>query len=334
MYVTRIRPNAIFLAAILIAVCVANAIAQSATDSLAAPLRDSLASVKKAPASAGDSSAGARKNSFPAPVAGRVFDTLSGPLPDVVKSSGRPFLVVGDIEVAVGKTVTIGAGTILLFKNFTGLHVIGRLIVEGTKDAPVIFTSENDRSVNHATNLFPNPYDWNGIYIHSDAVGSSFAYCKVEYSVYGIVSETKFIKLNPVVLQFNGKSNLVIEGKEQQVTDKPYRYVLSTKDVAAEGVPVKILTDPLAPRRNALRYGGIVLGMAASVAAVYYGLQWNRDQTNLNAISTDAWPAIYQYNGNDWLSRRNKRNNDMYITAACGVVALLGYIGFGWSFAF
>jgi hypothetical protein len=302
-------------------------------------LRDSLASLKKAPASAGDSSEGARKNSFPAPVAGHVFDTLSGPLPDGVKSSGRPFLVVGDIEVAVGKTVTIGAGTILLFKNFTGLHVIGKLIVEGTKDAPVIFTSENDRSVNHATNLFPNPYDWNGIYIHSDAVGSSFAYCKVEYSVYGIVSETKFIKLDPVVLQFNGKSNLVIEGKEQQVTDKPYRYVLSTKDVAAEGIPVKILNDPVAPRRNALRYGGIVLGMAASVAAVYSGLQWNKDQSSLSAMSTDNQQNLHQYDSNllgssNWLALQSRRNNDILYTSIGGAIALVGYIGFGWSFAF
>ncbi len=263
-----------------------------------------------------------------------LFDTIAGPLPEVVKAGKRPYLVVGDIEVAANKAVTIGPGVVFLFKNFTGMHVSGKLTVEGTRESPVIFTSENDRSVNHATALYPNPYDWNGIYIHADAIGSSMAFCKVMYSVYGIVSETKFIKLDPVILTFNGKTNLVIEGKEQPVTGKPYRYVLSTKDVVAEGVPVKILTDPLAKRRAALRYSGIVVGMAATVAAVYYGLQWNKDQASLSSMSTNDLLALRSYDERDWFSVRSRRNNDIYYTAIGGALGLIGYVGFGLSFTF
>ncbi len=261
------------------------------------------------------------------------YDTIAGPLPDTVKSKGKPYLVVGDIEVPVGKSVTIEPGTVFLFKTFTGLHVLGRLSVQGTKDSPVVFTSENDRGVNRATTLLPNPYDWNGIYVHSDAVGSSFTHCKVLYSVYGIVSETKFIKLNPVVLENNGKSNLVIQGKEEQVTDKPFIYMYAEREPGSGLAPGRT-ANLAASKRAVLRYGGIVVGMAATVGGVYSGLLLKRDWTSLSAISTDNPTAIKGSNGEAWLSRQAQRNNDIYYTAGCGVIALLGYIGFGWSFTF
>jgi hypothetical protein len=323
-----------YLAASLVSLVVFHGNAQPMSDSVkTAVSKDSIAPARQA-AAPKDSAVSPLQKSSPAPATAAAFDTLAGPLPEIIKPRGRPFLVIGDIEVPAGKSVTIGAGAVLLFKTFTGMHVLGRLSVEGTKDAPVVFTSENDRSVNRATALFPNPYDWNGIYIHADAVGSSFAYCKVLYSVYGLVSETKFIKLDPVILQFNGKSNLVIEGKEQQVTDKPYRYVLSTRDVAAEGVPVKILSDPLAPKRNALRYGGIVVAMAATVGAVYFGLQWHTDQANLSKMSTDDKLVLRSYDESEWTLTRTHRTNDIYLTAITGALAVVGYIGFGWSFTF
>lgn len=334
MLLTRLPSNAVCLSAFLISLAVSHANAQAVADSATtAVLKDSTA-LSRQIAVPKDSAVSPAQKAAPAPVMAAQFDTLAGPLPEIIKPRGRPFLVIGDIEVPAGKTVTIGAGAVLLFKTFTGIHVLGKLSVEGTRDAPVIFTSENDRSVNRATSLFPNPYDWNGIYLHADAVGSSFAYCKVLYSVYGLVSETKFIKLDPVVLQFNGKSNLVMEGKELQVTDKPYRYVLSTRDVAAEGVPVKILSDPLASRRNVLRYGGVVVGMAATLGAVYFGLQWHSDQTSLSRISTDDPAVLKGLWESDWFAARSRRNNDMYYTAIGGVLALIGYIGFGWSFSF
>jgi hypothetical protein len=262
------------------------------------------------------------------------FDTITGPLPPVIKAKKIPYLVVGDIEVPVNKSVTIEPGVVFLFKNFTGMHVLGKLFVQGTKESPVIFTSENDRAVNPATSLYPNPYDWNGIYIHADAVGTSMEFCKVRYSVYGIVSETKFIKLDPVLFSFNGKSNLVIEGKEQAVIDKPYSYMLTTKDVGAQGVPVKILADPVAPGRNVLRYVSLVVAMAATVGTVYYGTQWNNSEKDLTHMSTNDLSVLRQYNEAEWFSLRDRRTGSMYYTEIGGVLSLIGYVGFFWSFTF
>jgi len=44
------------------------------------------------------------------------FDTLSGPLPKQLPAGSKPYLVIADIEVPFGETVTIepGAGIALL----------------------------------------------------------------------------------------------------------------------------------------------------------------------------------------------------------------------------
>jgi len=169
------------------------------------------------------------------------YDTLSGNLPKVLKNKGVPYMVVSDIFVPLAKKVTIEPGTILLFKNFTGLHVEGQLIAEGLMNKPIIFTSEFDRKHNAQSELYPNPYDWNGIYIHENGLGSSLAYTKVLYSVYGIYSETKFIRVSPGLFKNNGKTDLVIEGQEHITSEENYTYALSIKDARVDGVPVRIL---------------------------------------------------------------------------------------------
>ena len=278
-----------------------------------------------------DSAAPAAAPVHPAAVA---FDTIAGPLPATVKAKGKPYLVVGDIEVPTGKTVSVEQGAVFLFKNFTGLHVQGKLVALGTRDRPIVFTSENDRSVNPGSALLPNPYDWNGIYIHADGLGTSMAYCKIMFTVYGIVSETKFIRLDPVVLRSNGKSNLVIEGKEQTVTDKPFSYVLSTKDAMIDGVPVKILRDPVAPRRNAVRYVSLAGMLAGAAGGAYYGVQWKKNQDYLMRISTDDPQKLRLHSGTDWTQTQSLRNKDIWYTSGGALVAVICALGFSWSFTF
>ena len=263
-----------------------------------------------------------------------VFDTLAGPLPDTVRAGNRPYLVVGDIEVPVGKTVTIESGAVFLFKNFTGLHVQGKLVAQGTKEQPVVFTSENDRTRNSATQLYPNPYDWNGVYLHPDATGTIMSYCTVSYSVYGIVSETKFIRLDRVTFLQNGKSNLVVDGKAEAVTDAPYIYILSTVDVKAEGVPVKILSDPHAVRRNVVRYTGFAVLLGATAGSLYYGVQWKNTQADLTALSTDDQATLQGRTEPEWFSLRDKRDRNQLYTLAGAAIAVIGLAGFCWTFTF
>jgi hypothetical protein len=264
----------------------------------------------------------------------RLFDTLIGPLPQKVPADTIPYFIAGDIEVPAGTTVVIEPGAHFLFKGFTGLHVQGKLLAQGTKDRPIIFTSEKDHAVNSATTLYANPYDWNGIYIHSDAVGTILSQCTVAYSVYGIVSETKFFRLDQVALRMNGKSNVVIDGKEQSVGATPFSYALSITDVKAQGVPVKILNDPLAFRRNTIRSTGFTLLTGAAATGIYYGMQWKNNQNKLTGISTDDPLVLRSSNESDWLALRNNRNRDRSYTLIAGGLVVLGAAGFIWSFTF
>jgi hypothetical protein len=263
------------------------------------------------------------------------LDSIAGELPSYVKAQSRPYLVVGPLDVPQDKTVTIEKGTVFVFRNFTGLHVEGKLIAMGTKQDPIVFTSENDQSVNSSTTLLPNPFDWDGVYIHANAIGTILSNCSVSYSVFGIVSETKFIKLDPVTLLYNGKTNLVIEGKEFAVSSAPYSYVLSVKDVRATGVPITLFTDPLVKKRNTLRYCGLGAFVVGSAVGGYYGSQWYKNQRDLSAMSSDDPQVLRNYpNQNVWDQTRSKRNTSMAKTWAGAIVGVLGIIGVWWSFTF
>jgi hypothetical protein len=263
------------------------------------------------------------------------FDTLAGPLPRILKALDHPYLVIADIDVPADKITTIEPGVVILFRNFTGLHVSGRMIAEGTKSMPIIFSSENDKTYNRGSMLMPNPYDWNGIYIHEGAFGTILSNCAVAYTVYGIISDTKYIKLDPVTFIENGKMNLMIEGKEQIVTKEPFKYVLSTRDATQEGVPVQLLKDPLEARRNAYRYGGIAALVAGLGAGIYYAVQfseswerWKEINNHEVAIETGhSSPAT-------WDRRKSNKNRDLALMCIGTSVGLAGGVFFTLSFTF
>ncbi len=263
------------------------------------------------------------------------FESISGPLPKTVKAKDTPYLVVSDIEVPPDRIVTIEPGTVFLFKNFAGLHVQGRLIAEGTKVKPIVFTSEYDRSFNPSSKQYPNPYDWNGMYIHSDGLGTRLSFCKILYSVYGIVSETKFIRIDPCLFKNNGRSDLVIEGTEHKIQKGPYRYVLSKKDATIDGVPVNLLKDPLAPRRNIVRYTSLAAILGGCAATAFQALEYRDSQERLESLSDkDDFENLQKHTSEDWEVAQENRNFDILLGGAGLGVGLLGIIGFVWTFTF
>lgn len=269
-----------------------------------------------------------------------VLDTIAGPLPKVVKDKGHPYVVEADIEVPAGRMVTVEPGVEFLFKAFTGLHVMGRLEVKGTKAKPVVFTSVNDQQHNPASTLIANPYDWNGIYVHADALGSAFDYVMVAYSVYGIMSETKFIRVEPGKFHDNGKSDLSIEGVEHTTGGKPYSYVLSTKDATVDGVPVKLLRDPAAPRRNTFRYVGLALMLGGAGMGVYETVRAVQADEELAALSNsdittpEGIENLRYGSSSAWDEKESERTWSAVGAVAGYAVGALGIFGFGWSFTF
>ncbi|HUI92849.1 MAG TPA: hypothetical protein VLX68_11435 [Chitinivibrionales bacterium] len=272
----------------------------------------------------------------PAPVdtVKSVFDTIAGDLPAVLAAKDHPYFVAGDLYVPQGKTVTISEGTVLCFKNFTGLHVLGTLQVRGGKDRPVVFTSVNDKAYNKRSAVDAAPYDWNGIYIHEDAIGTQLSFCAVMYSVDGISSLTKFFKLSPCLFLHNGRGNLTVLGVAYKVSDQPYEYAATVTDAVSGGIPITLLKDPLAPTRNTIRYSGVVATAVGVIAALVEASQLATSQRNFNSINSTDKLNLAENTGAAWEAARNAKNNDLAnLISSLGVIAI-GTVGICWSFRF
>ena len=150
------------------------------------------------------------------------MDTVVGSLPSVVKSG--LYLVTGDIFVPPGSTVTIEAGTVFMFKEFTGLHVQGVLYAQGEPARSIVFTSASDSVFSGNPSKYAAPYDWNGIDVYDGAPGTTFSYSAVRYSVYGIRSQTEFLKIDHVSFTKNGKSALSIKNERKEITDSLFSF--------------------------------------------------------------------------------------------------------------
>ncbi len=264
------------------------------------------------------------------------FTELSGDLPPVVTSDKSPYLVVADIFVPSGKTVRIEPGTVFLFNNFTGLQVQGVLTARGSMLQPVVFTSINDHGYSFADSLNPTPYDWNGVYIQKDGMGTSLGHFKVCYAVKGIVSETKFINISDGSFIENGRSQCIIEGVEQQVVDgKPFSYSVSVKDATVDGVPVKILRDPLARKRNIARYGGLTLLVGGVALGGISGARFRESQPEFTALQSRDSSNTVRENGDAlWQQAKLRRDRDRAGLVTGAVLALIGSIGLFWTFTF
>lgn len=112
-------------------------------------------------------------------------------------AEASPYIIEKDIIIPQGDSIVLGEGCQFFFKPFTGIIVHGSLIVRGTSEHPVIFSSINDTlSPEHSSEL-PNPFDWNGIYISPRAGLIELSDFILKYSVYGIKSQKEsFISIN------------------------------------------------------------------------------------------------------------------------------------------
>ncbi len=73
-------------------------------------------------------------------------DPASGTISTDTTWSGT-VVVTGDLTVALGVRLTVQAGTVVKFQGKMGMTVLGTLVVQGTAEAAVRFTSVNDDAV-------------------------------------------------------------------------------------------------------------------------------------------------------------------------------------------
>lgn len=99
---------------------------------------------------------------------------IGGSLSGTLTSAGNPYIVISDLTVPSGDSLTIGEGVEMRFKKGFKMTANGPLYVNGTSSAPVVFTS------NEAT---PAKRDWESIEIRNDAQIENVS---VRYSNFGL----------------------------------------------------------------------------------------------------------------------------------------------------
>lgn len=276
----------------------------------------------------------AQKSSIPEKSQSKTFDTLIGPLPPLVKNKNIPYLVPSNIEVSPERTVTIEPGTIFLFKNFAGLHIRGRLIAHGNLSQPIVFTSEFDNQYNGSAPREANPFDWDGIHMTEDAFGTQLSNCSISYSVYGILSETKYIRLESLLLKENGKSVITIDNSEYQINDSSFNYILEKKDVIKDGVPIELFRDPLEKKRRILKMAGIVLFSGGIGSGIYYATEYKKATSNLSNLSNSDFNNLNLHSSKEWNDAKDDRTRNSLLCGSGILIMLAGLGCFSWTFTF
>lgn len=253
------------------------------------------------------------------------FSTLSGELPEIVAASGSPYVVVGDIVVPPGRTVTIEPGTFLLFKNFTGVQVHGTLIANGTQELPIAFTSENDKKHGSVTETPPAPYDWNGITITENAVGTSFECCRIGYSLYGINALTEYFTVKDCLFRKNGKADVTIKGvKQEVVSGVPYSY-----EPLGEA-PVLADEGGASPAKITIRTSSIAVFAVGCAVGIWQGVEYGNSNARFEELNDDS-NAANLHNPNiieDWDAARESRDTNVLGMILGFGGAALGAVGF------
>lgn len=132
----------------------------------------------------------------------------------------NPYRVTGDIYVPSEKKVIIPAGVLFLFnalENIT-LRVEGSLVVHGTNDEPVIFTSSNDPQYN--PDSLASVYDWAGIKISGSAQQVMLRCAVIKYARNPVETRIPTTRFENVQFSDNMYSQLIINGKEYDISQE------------------------------------------------------------------------------------------------------------------
>jgi hypothetical protein len=204
-------------------------------------------------------------------ISGMTFDT-----------TGNPFIVEQDIMIPAGKQAVFHEGCVFLFKPFSGLHVSGRLDVEGTASKPVVFTSISDGEFYQLSAQLPNPFDWNGILIGRDASECTMVHFLVRYSVYGIKSQSRNIHLKGGLFKANGQFDFAINDQIQLVQPGiSFTYNMAenlsttpSKQSDSRQKPIKTGTkSTVSTQKNIFRYSLLGAGLIGGGFGTYFAVQ-------------------------------------------------------------
>lgn len=192
-------------------------------------------------------------------------------LPSPAQCADRQ-VVKANITVKAGDTLTVKAGSELLFNNYTGLIVKGHLRAIGTSEQPIVFASVADTTADGG-----GAFDWNGIEIA--ATGSAdLAYCLIANATSGLTTYmTRSVNLDRCIFKANGQWHVSMAGEIQPVTEgTPYSFAAAAPTIPTPAelaeatppppqTPTAALTKPTDTRRRIWKWTLIGVGAAAAI---------------------------------------------------------------------
>ncbi|MFP4165090.1 MAG: hypothetical protein ACLFVE_14015, partial [Chitinispirillaceae bacterium] len=271
---------------------------------------------------------------------------LSGDIGNVqFHPDNNPYIVEKDIIVPDGSVVNIPGGVVMLFHPFSGLRVEGRLNVMGSEDNIVVFSSINEKKHNPDSEMLPNPFDWNGIFVPKEAQGAHMNHFSLKYSVYGVKSQCNNIVIQNALFQQNGQFHFTVNEQIKPVVENiPFSYqdsaVVKTAespdpqedamDEEQKGTPAKPEVNPKSPsaelnNTQILRYSSLSVGVAGGVSAAVFGILMNQHMNRMNEISGN-WESE---NVDEWNPTKKKYDHAKIGAIVSGVLGVLGAAGFG-----
>jgi hypothetical protein len=107
-------------------------------------------------------------------------------------TADKPYVVADAILVDSFSTLTIDAGVTVFMHRNSWFGVDGKLIVNGTKEKPVVFRGDRLDEVNYGN---PMPYDkipgqWNHIRFNNSSKGNKINYTDIRNAQYGMIVGT------------------------------------------------------------------------------------------------------------------------------------------------
>ena len=110
-------------------------------------------------------------------------------------TNNLPYVILGSLQIDTTASLTIEAGCKIFSHANSPFIVDGNLIVNGTKQQPVVFTG--DRLDADYKDL---PYSWSGIYFRGNSYNSVLNYTTIKNAFQAVVAEKPSVNSNPKLI--------------------------------------------------------------------------------------------------------------------------------------
>ncbi len=133
---------------------------------------------------------------------------------DTVIAAARPVRVRDSIVVEEGATLTLAAGTRLLFHSKAQLTVRGTLVVAGTREKPVVLRGDRTDNMFNGQPYDRIPGQWGGVTLAGSSYGNVISYADIHSGTWGVRVDSSDVTRSKLVIE-----NSVIHNTQQNGLD-------------------------------------------------------------------------------------------------------------------